>query len=414
MQAETMKLTLKLPMHFRAKPRRARGLRDIVVARPFEADVPEISHREANVVFETRQSHDLANKLTLVPHTFRLLEHGGRLYRRLATPSRINAVTKDAFAKDWASANYPFAESISTVGERQENTNPVASVLQRQIAWALQSDSTGRDRKENTWPSPYARSSKQWGITETLNDKLFRDVSSELSEIDGEAVESAMRDFEYQAAKLILVDGELWIESLPPAIRVAYDYEKGRIANISLAILPEGPTPRPMVAYFPLDRRDEAERYAHQLAYTIDDGGKVEVCDVTVPFSANGDELLEFSHEEVGLRNTCHSLVVSNERYIRATDPEYVAAFLTDAMKQEQDVAFVKALEADFVRGGYHDLSGHFDMAATLWKKCRRPAYQFDLLGNRKKAGDLMLSRGYEMLENAPITLFTQSSAPTF
>ncbi len=406
-----MKLTLKFPMHFRAKPRRARGLRDVVVSHPFAVDVPEISRREANVVFEARQSYDFTKRMTLVPHTFRMLEHDGRLYRRLATASRVETVTKDAFAKDWISANYPFAENISIIGEA-ENTNPVAKVLQRQIEWCLEADSKGRDRKENTWPTPYARSSKKWGITETLNGKLFQDVASELSEIDGEAVARATRDFEHQAAKLLFVDDELWIASPPPAICVEHSYDKGKIASINLAILPEGPTSRPATVYFPLDRRDDAERYAHLLAYTIVDDRKVGISDATVPFSADGGELLAFSQEEVELRNTCHNLVAANERYIQVADPDYVAAFMTDAMREEQAIASAKACEADFVRGEYHDLSEHFDMTATLWKKCRRPAYQFDFPGIRKKQGDLILARGYELLENAPISVFTQSRSP--
>ncbi|MBY3432872.1 hypothetical protein HFN89_01610 [Rhizobium laguerreae] len=52
-------------------------------------------------------------------------------------------------------------------------------------------------------------------------------------------------------------------------------------------------------------------------------------------------------------------------------------------------------------------------MTATLWKKCRRPSYQFTINGERKKVGDLLLTRGYENLENAPISLLTNQPRPT-
>ncbi|MCV9964115.1 hypothetical protein OIU34_19725 [Pararhizobium sp. BT-229] len=395
-------------------------MRDIVVAHHFEAGIPEISRSETNVVFEIEQAHNIHKAMEIVPHTFQMLEYDGRLYRHLATPEWIDDETKDAFAHEWTSGFYPFARSISVIPNKVLR-NPVASALQKQIGWVLQADSTHRDRREHTWPHPYPGSTKRWGLTDTLNDQLFTNVSTELSEIDGDAVARSTRDFAHQAGKLLVVDGDLWMESPPPAICV--HYTDGFVV-IDIAPVHEGPTPQPSTVYFPLDRRGEAERYADVLADTCaGQYGKRKISDGMVPFSESGSELLAFNPEEVELRNICHNLVVSNERSLRATNPDHDAGFLTDAARQEHDVAFAKALDADFVRGEYHDLSGHFDMAATLWKKCRRPAYQFDLPanrkgghlhGDRKRTGDLMLARGYQMLENAPITLLTQSPALGF
>jgi hypothetical protein len=86
---------------------------------------------------------------------------------------------------------------------------------------------------------------------------------------------------------------------------------------------------------------------------------------------------------------------------------------MTGSLRDEQARVFELAMRADFVRGKYDDLSGWYDMTATLWKKCRRPSYQFRINGQRKQVGDLLLARGYENLENAPISLTTNQPGPT-
>lgn len=408
-----MQTTLKFPIHFQAKPRRARGLRDIVVSYPFDVDILEISKSETNLVFETRETFDAANNMAPVARTYQMLEREGKLYRRLATNTKIDEVIRDAFSKDWHAAQFPFNEGISLF-DGNHNTNPVANALQRQIAWRLQGDSTGRDRKENTWPTAYGRSSKAWGITETLNAHLYGNVLDQLSDIDSDAVAYFLEKFEHQAAKLLIIDGELWMESLPPSICVQYDYVANRrVASMYLSILPEGPNRSLETVCFPLDRREEAQHYARLLAPAIDDGRGVEVSDALVPFKADGGTLFDFSAEEVELRNLCHHLVVSNERSIRATGPEFLKKFLSETAREQQSLVFELAMCADFVRGQYEDLLPWFDMTATLWKKCRRPSYQFTINGERKKVGDLLLARGYENLENAPIALITSQSSPT-
>ncbi|MCS4090200.1 hypothetical protein [Rhizobium sp. BK176] len=406
--------TLKFPIHFQAKPRRARGLRDIVVSYPFEVDIPEISRRETNLVFETRETLDAERGMASVARIWQMLERDGRLYRRLATRTHIEAVTRNAFSKNWDDAQLPFNEGISLF-DSKENTNPVANAIQRQIGWRLQGDSTGRDRKENTWPTAYARSAKAWGITESLNGHLYGAVLDQLADVDADAVSGFVEKYEHQASKLLIVDGELWIESLPPSICVQYDYTGNRqqVASVYLAVLPEGPTQCLETVCFPLDRHDEALQYAGHLARAIDDGRGVDVSDALVPFKADGGGLFDFSPEEIELRNLCHHLTVSTERSIRVTDPEFLAKFMTDSLREEQARVFELAMRADFVAGKYEDLTGWFDMTATLWKKCRRPSYQFRINGQRKQVGDLLLARGYENLENAPISLITNQADPT-
>jgi hypothetical protein len=413
-KSSQMKTTLNFPIHFQAKPRRARNMRDVVVSYPFEVDIPEVSKRETNLVFETRETFDAEQGMASVARTWQMLEHEGRLYRRLATPTQIDRVTRKAFSKDWWEAQMPFNEGISLFDGKQ-NTNPVANVLQRQICWRLQGDSTGRDRKENTWPTAYPRSSRACGVTETLNDHFYGTVLEHLTDIDSNAVSGFLEAYEHQASKLLVVDGELWMESLPPSICVQFDYRGNgqQVAAVYLAVLPEGPGQCLETVYFPLERREEALQYAGRLARAIDDGRGVGVSNALVPYKADGGGIFDFSQEEVELRNLCHHLVVSTERSIRATGSEFLAKVMDESTRNEQARVFELAMRADLVMGKYEDLSGWYDMTATLWKKCRRPSYQFHINGHRKQVGDLLLARGYENLENVPIALITNQSSPT-
>jgi hypothetical protein len=405
-----MKTTLKFPIFFQARPPRARGLRDIVLSYAFEADIPEISTREADVVFEASTCHDPDRDMLEVARKFRLLEYDSRLYRRLATASRVEDAMRYAFAADWRSANFSWAEGIS-LKDSILNQNPVGSLLQRQIAWKLQGDSYKRDRKENTWPQAYQRSSKQWGVTMPLNRYSFADIVATLENIDAVAVDRSLADFQHRTSQLLIVNGELWIESQPPVIQVEIGSgDSGIVALVYIATMPEGLTPWPNSVSFPLDRANEARDYARRLAETF--GNADDVFDATVQYKADGGSLFDFDHEVIEMRDICHHIVVSNERYLRATDPAFTSGFLDDGMRASQEEAFHLAINADFVRGRYADLSSYFDAASTLWRKCRRPAYQFELPGNRKRAGDLMLARGYELLENAPIMLLPTSASP--
>ena len=392
-----MRLTLQFPLHFKARPRRARMQHHVLVRCPFETDIAEISPGEAVTVFETRSRYALPENETPEHFGYRLLAHRGRLYRRLATPSLVRAVTANAFNNSWMGAAHPPPISLARMpGE----PTTVGTALQRQAEWRLSGESGKYDLKERTWPDHDRRTSMKLRLTGQNNKTVFADVRPDLKDIDHSMIESAMDDFRYQAGKLLFIGRELWMECLPPSYTIEASEYPFEWATVSLRHLPEGPASWPEMLSFPLDRRDEAFEYARELS--IARFGVPSVLDRTVPFTAETGDLVLFDQARLETTAFPHNMVLASNRYMASAAPEFVETFLTPDLAQAHAEAYSKVMRADFVRNVFEDLDGDFPAIERLWRKCRRPCY--DMYGYRDRTvTDLLLSRIYAHLENEPI-----------
>ena len=244
-----MKIDIRYPLRFSALPPRCSGRKDVLVSFLHTASIPEISGREVSTVFEAA---------TETP--YRLVEFEGKLFRRIGNPAdeAVGELLKSGFQHD-ETRNALFC---FTFENGKSSQRPVAQALNNHICHRLYLEGDNRDKELEAWPFiPVITGFK--GRRTTRNSFLFEDLERKLKDIDGDEFARGRAEHAAEAAKLLLVDGDLWIETPPPAIAVKVEgYASTARMVMELTHLPDWLDGNLDRQYFPLSEHEKALDYA--------------------------------------------------------------------------------------------------------------------------------------------------------
>lgn len=237
-----MQLDIDFPLLFRARPSGSRNIQNVHVSHKVRATVPEISASEVST----------ALSLTLGDQAFELKEHDGRYYRKaLYTGWSARDAFDSPFKHDYFRKRPPLFE------DRLRADYPAsAAVLEHQRWWldAFVFENLG-DRE--AWP-PH-RPARIWNRSQ----EVFGDLKGKLNDISVEDYSVALRMNEVMIGKLLVIGGEMYVESEPPAWRVRPTGSKqSPTFQVFLQLAPNKIEQDLYSATFPLSREEEAIEYA--------------------------------------------------------------------------------------------------------------------------------------------------------
>jgi hypothetical protein len=242
------------------------------------------------------------------------------------------------------------------------------------------------------------------------NATVFPAVASGIDDIDGTASEMSIQRIEAQAAKLLVIGGDLWVVCRPPSWRVEVNEDR---VTLDLAVAIEGFDPLLSRRHFPLDRFDEAQAYARQCGKTnAVDGVEPTKVEYIVDYEAAMPELLDFDGDAEELARIGYALAAECMRYGKR-NPLWLDK-LESRLKESLFRAYAATLETDYVRGNIGDVTPYVEDLCVIWKRFHRPLGYCELGPVRAKSGDVLIAQAKSLMENAPITLGTQlSNGPT-
>jgi hypothetical protein len=415
-----MKLDLKYPFLTSGIPKRNTRRRDIYVTMFVNVDVPEVSKSETDVVFKSSQTcrfHDLPPdygngpyvkleyRVETSPGGIDLRSHAGKIYRRIGTPHEILQDTREAFKLGRAfphgigDTDFEYGANISfvTIG----NSNALSAVLVRQWDWELERASISNSRVVNAWPMTMG------GVTRhgTREATVFSEVMSQITEIDGHTSDRSIGMIQHQSQRLLAIDGEIWMSCRPPCFVVDLDMLGGRdiCATLSLAHAFDGLDTNLSRRYFALDDLDSAREYLQQCARKP----KQEDCNYdlyeAIPeYNVIAPEYTSYDPDHEELSRIGYVLASECSRYIARTH-QWI-----DGRKQDSLQAAMRAVEGtNYVLGEFGDVTPYVEDLCAIWNDLGRPS-TFSNVGPapaRKRFGDMMIRRAWNLIENAPIDL---------
>jgi hypothetical protein len=279
--------------------------------------------------------------------------------------------------------------------------------IQRQIGWNLMA-ADRQGLKAKVYPPAYPNGGN-WSHTDLLARNSYSEVIANVSDIDREGLEQGLTRIERQAERLLLVDGQLWMETTPPCILVSIG-NKPKTVSKTLAFVPEAPLPLIDIVSFPLDRADEADEFAPGLAHGQDSTGAWSVSDHTVPYEADDSDHFWFDQGHLETRNLALNLTLATHPTVRLhvsarRMPDYNVSLLGGPEHATHNAAMEIVRDADFVMGECGDITQMVDDIIRMWNGCRNPSGhlmtgQLTINGQR-----FLLSHAAERAEHAPISL---------
>ncbi|MDW9479072.1 hypothetical protein GOB57_10390 [Sinorhizobium meliloti] len=378
-----MKLDIRYPLRFSALPPRCASRKDVLVSFLHKADVPEITAGEVSTVFEAA---------TEIP--YRLVDYDGRLFRRIGNPEdeAVAELLKSGFQQD-ESRNRLFYFTFENGKSAQR---PVSQSLNNHLCHRLYLEGNNRDKELEAWPFiPVIKGFA--GRRTTRNSFLFEDIERKLKDIDGDEFAKGRAEHDLEAAKLLLVDGELWIETPPPAIAVKVEgYASSARMVMELTHLPDwldGDLDR---QYFPLSEHEKALEYAAKATKLTATGTEpFEDYSFEREIAIHDSRLLSFDAE--GYSCTRTSLILGGD----------VARWLTytEGLREKvgEDRARSVLLARDMAMDIGTDISGWPDMTDLVhditeaWKITGRKPGWANIPQNRHAFGTMICERAADV-----------------
>jgi hypothetical protein len=189
-----MRIDIKFPMLFKARTGRHQSDKQFLVSHLQSVDVPEIGAGEAAVVFSCgiAPGHDL-RVFPKGQERFEIVEWDGKIFRK------AGAATSEHWRK------FP-----NDVHGTSLSVSPVNAPLALHNKWVLYS--AGAYHAEILDPLP---------ATENRDLELFHVVNKKLVHIDTESLATAFTLIERRSEGLLVIDGDLWVETTPPGYLVS-------------------------------------------------------------------------------------------------------------------------------------------------------------------------------------------------
>jgi hypothetical protein len=389
-----MKLDFDLPFAFRGRPKGCRDIRDIFITKTVSRDVPEVSHQETEITFsvadrrqatnepnrgEGRMSARLAAAHAERKDRFELRVFRGDLYRKIAnsvsdskklglfgTPfEQYNSGrrNKEGYAiPAWQSE---FGAGISPVRSLTDNA-PLARPLMDEMTWIMDRDRPHCDGARSAWPPAPAERNRDYNAPYHIhrNTRRFEDEINQITEIDWASMALADHMIEAQAGRLLLIAGEVWIKSRPPAIAVdhASKWRDHNQVHLRLVTAPEGYVSKLSCTHFSLADIEVAREYAKSQSH-----GERILFDYIVPFECHDSMLLDYDWRTEAINRFSYTAAVECRNYM-IRNPEK-ADKITDDERSVVAVAFDATMEVNHLLGIHRDMSEFAIDLKSAWRK---------------------------------------------
>jgi hypothetical protein len=378
-----VKIDIRYPFRFKAFPPRCSGRKDVFVSFRHTADVPEISQSEANCVFEAA---------TEVP--YRLVEYDGKLFRRIGHPKSEAVVDllKLGFQQDEVRGQlFHFTFENGKSAQR-----PVSQALNNNLCHRLYLEGDNREKELEAWPFVPVITGFA-GRQTTRNSFLFEDIERKLKDIDGDEFAQGRKEHAAEAAKLLLVNGDLWIAAPPPAIAVKVEgYGTTARMVMELTHLPEWLDRDLDRQYFSLSEHDKAIEYAER-ATKITASGTQPFEDYTFErdISASDSHLLSLDAEGYSCARTALVLGGDVARWLSCTEglAEKLGAERARSVFLARDMA--KNIGTDISE--WPDMSDLVHDVTEAWKTTGRKPGWASIPQNRHAFGTMICDRAADV-----------------
>lgn len=416
-----MRLPVEYPLLVRARPKKARSEKYVLCSVTRVADVAEVSRAETETVVECQTKRKLGR--------FRMLGYDGRLFRKVAES------VEDAL--DGGLLNDPFASVVRrnhvgykrrladwggvASGRSPEDMRPLAKPLATQFDWQLVRDSGATDLQKAAWPIRPETASARDALHAHRNGVRFSDIAGQIGSLNDEDLAEAEHMQDICSARVLVVEGELWVESPPLGFRVETEVEGHReptTVRVSLCTVPDGYDGDLYTQHFGLADRDLAmaeadalmRKLAKQAERDADIGAAPPVLDVAVPaFHFTDDRLMYHDRARDAVRRFGYMAAVECNRAVARQAP------YTDRLDAD-DLALIErayraARVSNYVTDVHSDMSGFCRDLDRVWKKINNPQHAAD--GFHGVRGIRMeRARVFKSLDEMPISLDSGVFAP--
>lgn len=385
-----MKFDIHFPMILHGRPKRARAEQPMLLSYRYETDVPEVSYREVNVVASVSlaldgpaQTNRHCPELRPGKTTYVYVEHGARLYRRVASAGEMrfhNFLARPFTDTEFHNpAGFPVLAHVANQMGLRTGTTGVQSVGVR-----------------DAWPR--------------TNDDLvdFHEYEPRIASFSTEDMETAQAMFARRSEGLLLVDGGFWVETAPPCFAVRHQqYRADASVRRYSRHMQQESARDPFAIHFPLSKSREADDYALWLRSTLGVSG-MECSDATFVQEAGG--LTEFDNAREAADRMARRIARYCQRDLGG-EPE-LRARQTPSLVAALDAIWEAMLSENAVLGIEHDLSGHLRDMYQLWQDtgARLPHMVFG--AKSRRVVELLVERALEDVDNRPIDIVELGLAP--
>lgn len=426
-----MRVDIDFPVLFEAWPKRARDRKKIYCTTSYRADVAEVSLGETEIVLEC----------ALFPGTeeaFSMRTYGGRLYRRIAA-SVETAVEQRLFSEpfsvddrrwgpksgaDWAGALDP-----KVLTHRRPLSKPVADEME----WRMARDSETIDLGKAAWPArrtipldtetftrrigrgcpmDQARNPVFDGLHRHRNGVRLEDVLRDVTDVSHGDIEAARDMYANRSESLLLVGGEVWMESAPLCHRVSFDFGRPyrddvAVVRLDLAVPPEGLSTDFYTQYYDLSKKEEALSFAQERVDRLQGDAEVErsyLSDKTVETRFETGVFPAYDRDGEKIRRLAYVAAVECRRWIRR-NPADVEGRLSASDVAVVDQACDLARQSDFLAGRHPYVADIAPAVCAVWKKLRYLQIMLDEEQPHTLAVKDDIKFAMAALENAPIEI---------
>jgi hypothetical protein len=372
-----MRTTVNYPLLFRAHPGKCIEPKDVLVQYMHTDDVPEISTSETRISFK------------MGPYLLR--EYDRRLFSYIGKPGS-------------KTANACFDHGFEPVEGRAQpwwiplRVRYAAQALDNLIYYRLFLDGGGKARETVLWPPLVPSYSGERGFR-SRTEFTFQGLESKLRDIDSDQLYSGRDLHAVEFSKLILIDGDYWIETTPPAICISNGGWKASFAH-----LPNWLDNDLGRQYFPFDERADAIDYAkrtQQIRARSSDTAK----DFSewMSFVSEENPLFEFDHNAYSAKRTT-MLLGGDMARVLAANPELaekVGSGLTASVNLARDAA--RECGPDW--RAWADTTALTHDVTEAWKMTGRKPGWAEIPAKRHEFGTLICDRATAMVDAMPISV---------
>ncbi|MBY3150993.1 hypothetical protein HFO56_00925 [Rhizobium laguerreae] len=248
-----MQIDIKFPILVRATPASSKkSERYFYGSHTHRADVREISLSETEVGLDAVTFTAGDGTRRIFP---KLLAYDDRLYRPLGNPHGLFAEAHGVGSQ--AATNDYVVTSPALAGMARR---PVSRPVQRWAQWIIDLHGADTERNYKLWPE------KTQPPKPTLDRNGVELSEAGLKDVNGDDVDIAMKMFEAQAGRLLVIGGKYWMETTMPCLTVSMVGDDRRPLEVKLDMdfLPQGLAGSTWMR-FPLAAYDEAKDFAQQI-----------------------------------------------------------------------------------------------------------------------------------------------------
>lgn len=390
----TMKLDIELPFAFRGRPKGCRDIRDIFLTKTVTVEVAEVAKSETGVAFSVAKrtlagSEDgpdgpwLQARLNAVKsekrQKFVMRTFQGTLYRKIAnsvseafelglfsTPfEHRNSGRRDRDAYGVPAWQSEYGGDISVVRAFRDN-GPLSRPLLDEMSWIMDRDRPHCDGARSSWPPAPSEPNRAYNFAYHAhrNARTFEEEISRITEIDWSSMAAAEQMVDTQTVRLLLIDGEVWIKSRPPAIAVDYEF-RWKVHNqlrLRLVTAPEVYVSKLSCAHFSLADMEAAREYAASQS-----SDRRQIVDNLLPYEYHDPALLDYDWRGEAINRFSYTAAVECRNFL-ARNPEKGDKVTSDERAVIAN-AFEETMNVNHILGIHRDMSEFALDLKSAWKK---------------------------------------------